>query len=218
MTSVLPGFLTGLGLIVAIGAQNAFVLRQGLRREHVVPVVLVCAVSDALLVVAGVAGLGRLLEVAPWFESVARWAAVTFLLAYATLAARRALRPQGAGLEPGTGSAPTPPPAGSTRAVGVMTAASRSRVVATSVALTWLNPHVYVDTVLLLGSVASTHGDDRWWFAAGAVVASGVWFTALGLGARSLGGVLRGPGVWRAIDATVAMMMLAVAAMLVRGA
>ena len=215
MSSALPWFFAGLGLILAIGAQNAFVLRQGLRREHIVPVVLVCAISDALLVVAGVAGLGRLLEVAPWFESVARWAAVTFLMAYAAIAARRALRPRGSGLEPDNG--PTASPDGPMRSGGVMVAPSRSRVVATTVALTWLNPHVYVDTVLLLGAVASTHGDDRWWFAVGAVVASLVWFSALGFGARALGGVLRGPRVWRVVDGVVALMMLAVAAMLVVG-
>lgn len=215
MTSALPGFFTGLGLILAIGAQNAFVLRQGLRREHIVPVVLVCAISDAILVVAGVAGLGRLLHVAPWFESVARWAAVTFLVAYAAIAARRALRPRGSGLEPDGG--PMPSSDGSTRSVRVVVAPSRSRVVATTAALTWLNPHVYVDTVLLLGSVASTHGTGRWWFAVGAVVASVAWFSALGFGARALGGLLRGPRVWRAIDALVALMMLVVAAMLLVG-
>ena len=215
MSSALPWFFAGLGLILAIGAQNAFVLRQGLRREHIAPVVLVCAIFDALLVVAGVAGLGRLLEVAPWFESLARWAAVTFLVAYAAIAARRALRPLGSGLAPGT--EPTSSPDGSMRSGEVTVAPSRSRVAATTVALTWLNPHVYVDTVLLLGAVASTHGEDRWWFAVGAVMASLVWFSALGFGARALGGLLRGHRVWRVIDGVAASMMLAVAAMLVVG-
>ncbi|MET0768109.1 MAG: LysE family transporter, partial [Aeromicrobium sp.] len=156
----------GLSLIIAIGAQNAFVLRQGLRREHVPAVVAVCAVSDAALIAVGVAGLGSLLELAPWLIDVMSIGGAAFLLTYAALAARRVWRP----------SAITADVGGPATALWP--------VVATVLALTWLNPHVYLDTLVLLGSVAATHGDERWWFGVGAIVGSIAWFTALGYGAR----------------------------------
>jgi L-lysine exporter family protein LysE/ArgO len=200
LTAALSGLLTGLSLIVAIGAQNAFVLRQGLQRRHVGLVVAVCALSDLVLILAGVAGIGTLVEQVPGLLAVVRWAGAAFLLGYGLLAARRALR--GGRLE-----------AAATRqltAVGALAAA---------LAFTWLNPHVYLDTVLLLGSVASTYGvPGRWWFAAGACLASLGWFTALGYGARALTPLFRRRNAWRVLDAGIAVVMLVLAAsLLVQG-
>ncbi|MFD5226546.1 LysE/ArgO family amino acid transporter [Microbacterium sp. NPDC058342] len=210
MLTFLPGLGLGLSLIVAIGAQNVFVLRQGLRREHVLTVVAICALSDAVLIAAGVAGLGLLIETAPWLIVVARFAGAVFLIAYALLAARRSWRGEDQGL-----SAEAAEPAGASAGGGttapVLTRAAPSTrlapVVATVLALTWLNPHVYLDTVLMLGSVAGTHGSGRWIFAAGAVLASILWFTALGFGARHLGRWLRTPRAWRMLDAAIAVIM-----------
>lgn len=207
------GFLMGLTLIVAIGAQNVFVLRQGLRRELVGPVVAICAASDAVLIVVGVAGLGWLVQSAPWLVDAARWGGAAFLLGYAVLAARRALSPTAAGLDAtAAGEQGVVGTAG-----GVLTASRTAPVIASTLALTWLNPHVYLDTVFLLGSVAATHGDGRWVFAAGAVTGSVVWFTALGYGARGLGRWLRGPRAWRILDGAIAVVMVALAVSLVRG-
>src|SRR3954447_7754819 len=159
LLAVASGLALGLGLIVAIGAQNAFVLRQGLRLEHVAAVVGVCAVSDLTLIAAGVLGAGATLSRVPWLIPVVCFAGAAFLLCYGVLAARRALRP-GALL----------PDAGGARAGLAVT-------IGTCLALTWLNPHVYLDTVVLLGSMASTYGEQRWQFAAGAGLGSAVWFT-----------------------------------------
>jgi L-lysine exporter family protein LysE/ArgO len=194
------GFALGLSLIVAIGAQNAFVLRQGLRGEHVSPVVAVCTVSDALLIGAGVAGAGALLARAPSLLTVVRLAGAAFLLAYGVLAARRALDTRG--LDPAAGAAPGP----------------LATTLATCLALTWLNPHVYLDTVVLLGSVASTHGGERWAFAIGAAVASATWFAALGHGARLLRPVFARPTAWRVLDGLIAAVMVTLAVVLAAGA
>lgn len=213
MLSVFSGLGLGLSLIVAIGAQNVFVLRQGIRREHVLPVVIICAVSDALLIAAGVAGLGFVISAAPWLVVVARWAGALFLLAYGILAARRAwrggeeLRVDRTGAE---GSAP-----GSGGGTTTATRTALAPVIATVLALTWLNPHVYLDTVLMLGSIAATHGDERWLFAAGAIAASILWFTALGFGARYLGRWLRTERAWRILDALIAVVMITLAVSLV---
>lgn len=201
LVAVLAGLGLGLSLIVAIGAQNAYVLRQGLRREHVLAVVLICALSDLLLIGLGVAGAGFVFDRVPWLTTAVRFAGAAFLLVYAILAARRALRPA-----KGLDAADTP--ARTTLAV----------VITTSLALTWLNPHVYLDTVVLLGSIASTHGDDRWWFGLGAGVASVAWFTALGVGARLLAPVFARPLAWRILDGLIAVVMLAIAISLVVGA
>ncbi|WP_314651455.1 LysE/ArgO family amino acid transporter [uncultured Microbacterium sp.] len=235
MLSVLSGLGLGLSLIVAIGAQNVFVLHQGIRREHVLAVVVVCALSDAVLIIAGVAGLGFLIAAAPWLVVVARWAGALFLLGYGLRAARRAWRGDASGLEvddrgavaPGVGgmpasSAATAPAAtsdrGTTAGVATTTRPSRTRlapVLLTVLALTWLNPHVYLDTVLMLGSIAATHGEQRWLFAGGAVLASILWFTALGFGARYLGRWLHTPRSWRILDAVIAVVMIALAVSLV---
>lgn len=198
LLTIFSGFGLGLGLIVAIGAQNAFVLRQGLRGEHVAAVVAVCAISDLVLIAGGVAGTGALLERMPELVDVMRWAGAAFLAGYGALAARRALRPTGA-LQ--------------------AEAAERSPLASTlltAVALTWLNPHVYLDTVVLLGSVAATHGELRWHFGAGAAAGSVVWFTALGAGARLLRPVFSRPRAWRTLDALIAAVMVALAVGLAR--
>lgn len=195
LTSALAGFAASLVLIVAIGAQNAFVLRQGLRREHVVPVVVVCAVSDLALIVAGIAGLGAVIAAQPTAVTVVRWVGAAFLLGYAVLAARRALRPSG--LAP-AGRGP----------------ATLRATLLTCLALTYLNPHVYLDTVLLLGSVAQQH-PHRWLFGIGAAAASVVWFTALGVGAHRLAPVLSRPAAWRVLDGFIAVVMVAIAMSLI---
>ncbi|MFJ2369539.1 LysE/ArgO family amino acid transporter [Microbacterium sp. NPDC087665] len=214
MLSVLSGLGLGLSLIVAIGAQNVFVLRQGIRREHVLVVVVICALSDAALIIAGVAGLGFVIAAAPWLVVVARWAGALFLLAYGLLAARRARRGEGQALD---ASEPSPGTATDTRGAGTATVSrtALAPVVLTVLALTWLNPHVYLDTVLMLGSIAATHGEERWLFAAGAVAASILWFTALGFGARYLGRWLRTPRSWRILDALIAVVMISLAVSLV---
>ena len=218
MTSTfLAGIGLGLSLIVAIGAQNLFVLRQGIRREHAAAVALVCALSDAALIAVGVSGLGAILHAVPWLIDAVRWAGAVFLAAYAVLAARRALRPTGDALRVADAEA-TPPPTDAsvgTAAVGIATRARLAPVLLTCLALTWLNPHVYLDTVFLLGSVASTHGDGRWWFAGGAAVASFAWFFSLALGARHLGRWLSTPRAWRVLDGVIAVVMLAIAVSLV---
>lgn len=200
LLAAFAGLGLGLALIVAIGAQNAFVLRQGLRGEHVVAVVAVCALSDLLLIIAGVAGTGALLDRVPTAVPVMRWLGAAFLLGYGALAARRALRPAGALVAQASQQTPLLP------------------TVLTASALTWLNPHVYLDTVVLLGSVAATHDDLRWHFGAGAAVGSLLWFSVLGAGARLLRPVFAKPGAWRVLDATIAVVMGILAVGLVRGA
>jgi L-lysine exporter family protein LysE/ArgO len=196
--SLVSGLASGLSLIVAIGAQNAFVLRQGVKRAHVLLVVAVCAISDLVLIVLGVAGVGVLIERAPGVLEVVRWAGAAFLLAYGAMAAVRAIR----------GTQAVQPAAGHK---GTWAAA-----LGTCLALTWLNPHVYLDTVLLLGSLAGTHGaDGRWWFAAGAGLGSVAWFAALGTGARFLAPLFARPGSWRVLDAGIALVMVTLAVMLV---
>ena len=191
ISSALAGFAASVALIVAIGAQNAFVLRQGLRREHVLPVVLICALSDAMLIAAGIGGLGAVVTARPATVTVIRWVGAAFLLGYAVLAARRALRPSG--LKP-TDRAP----------------ATLGATLLTCLALTYLNPHVYLDTVLLLGSVAQRH-PHRWLFGIGAATASVLWFTALGAGASRLAPVLAQPAAWRVLDGGIAAVMVGVA-------
>ena len=211
--SFLSGLGLGLSLIVAIGAQNVFVLRQGIRREHVLAVVVVCALSDALLIAAGVAGLGFLLESAPWLVTVARWLGALFLSAYAVLAARRAWR-GGDSMPVHDDEQGQPLLVGGTQ-VARRTRTRLARVLLTALALTWLNPHVYLDTVLMLGSIAATHGDARWIFAAGAILASVLWFCSIGYGARYLGRWLNTAKAWRALDAGIAVVMLIIAISLV---
>ncbi len=199
LVATLAGVGFGLSLIIAIGAQNAFVLRQGLRGEHVLAVVLICAVSDVILIALGIAGIGSLLDLVPWLVDAMRIGGAAFLLAYAVIAGRRALHP--GELDAETSGAPT----------------ALWPTVTTAMALTWLNPHVYLDTILLLGSVAGTHGDDRWWFGVGAATGSIVWFSALGFGARLLRPLFAKPAAWRILDALIAIIMAAIAVSLLHG-
>ncbi|MBM7831909.1 L-lysine exporter family protein LysE/ArgO [Agromyces cerinus] len=237
LSSVLAGFGLGLSLIVAIGAQNVFVLRQGIRREHVFAVAAICALSDLALIMVGVSGIGVVLTAVPWLVDVIRWAGAAFLVAYGLLAARRAIRPSGETLEAasaerevesaeadaaglvdagaGTPAAPADPAASGTTTTLARRSTGLAAAVLTCLALTWLNPHVYLDTVFLLGSVANTHGDGRWAFAAGAGIASLVWFFGLAYGARLLGGVLSSPRAWRVLDAVIAVVMVGLGVMLV---
>lgn len=188
-TALLQGWLTGAGLIVAIGAQNALVLRQGLMRQHVAPVVAVCALSDVLLICLGVFGLGSLIASSPLLLTAFRYGGAAFLLVYAASAARRALSPK-AGLQAQVGSA------------------SLGTVLASTLAMTYLNPHVYLDTVVLLGTVgAQQPADARMAFAAGASAASVMWFSLLGFGAAAVAAPLRRAAVWRSIDALIALVM-----------
>ncbi|MEU1708886.1 LysE/ArgO family amino acid transporter [Streptomyces sp. NPDC005706] len=197
LTAAAAGFGTGLSLIVAIGAQNAFVLRQGVRRNAVLAVVGICALSDALLIALGVGGVGAVVVAWPGAVRAVGIVGGAFLLCYGALAARRVLRP-GDGL----------------RAEGEA-AGSRRRAVLTCLAMTWLNPHVYLDTVFLLGSLAADRGPLRWTFGLGAALASLCWFAALGFGARLLGRLLARPTAWRVLDGLVAVTMLALGAALV---
>ncbi|MEU1303193.1 LysE/ArgO family amino acid transporter [Streptomyces shenzhenensis] len=200
LTAAAAGFGTGLSLIVAIGAQNAFVLRQGVRRDAVLAVVGICALSDLVLIALGVGGVGALVVAWPGALTAVGLTGGVFLLCYGALAARRVVRPAATGL----------------RTEGEA-AGSRRRAVLTCLALTWLNPHVYLDTVFLLGSLAADRGPLRWTFGLGAALASLCWFAALGFGARLLGRVLAGPRAWRVLDGLVAVIMITLGALLVAG-
>jgi L-lysine exporter family protein LysE/ArgO len=190
---LLAGFATALSLIVAIGAQNAFVLRQGLRREHVLPVVLTCALSDAVLISSGILGLGALLTRNQLALDIAKFGGAAFLYAYAFLAAKRAFNP------------------GSITPAGHAPAALRSVVLA-CLGFTYLNPHVYLDTVVLLGSLANQRGTDgRWLYGLGAVTASFTWFFSLGFFSRKLSTLFARPRAWQFLDSTIALLMTTLA-------
>jgi L-lysine exporter family protein LysE/ArgO len=194
--TLLPALLglgTGLALIVAIGAQNAYVLRLGIdgRNRIIGVVVLICALSDAVLILAGVLGIGAVIQAAPVALVVIRIVGSGFLIAYGCFAAFRAVRPHAL------------VPALVSRGIGMRAA------VTTIVALTWLNPHVYLDTVIFLGSVANQQGEaERWWWAGGAIAASFLWFFSLGFGARLLRPFFARPRSWRILDAFIALVML----------
>jgi L-lysine exporter family protein LysE/ArgO len=185
----LTGLLTGLALIVAVGAQNAFLLRQGIRGEHVLPIVLTCLVSDVVAITAGVAGLGVVLERWPAVLPVAQVLGGLYLIGFGVHAAMRAWRP--AALQAGE----------------TTTALTPGRAVLLTLALTWLNPHFYLDAVLMLGTVANSFEADRWWFLAGTLVASLLWFFGLGYGARLLRGLFARPQAWRVLDSAIAVVM-----------
>jgi len=191
--AVLAGYGLSLGLILAIGAQNAFVLRQGLRGEHVFAICLTCAASDALLILGGVGGFGALVSAAPWVEPLFRYGGVAFLLVYGFRSFYAALHVSD-GLEPAE-QAP----------------ARLWPVLTTCLALTWLNPHVYLDTLVLIGSVSTQFDPYRWAFGAGAVLASFSFFFALGYGARLLRPLFARPSAWRVLDALVGIVMWAIA-------
>ncbi|TNF59344.1 MAG: amino acid transporter [Rhodobacteraceae bacterium] len=192
LASFLPGFALGFSLILAIGAQNAFVLRQGLRREHVFWVCLTCAVSDATLIAAGVAGSGGLAARWPWFTPLMQYGGAAFLLWYGARSFRSAWR------------------GGAALLVGEGPRAGLGRTLATCLALTWLNPHVYLDTVVLVGSISAQY-PDRMAFAAGAMLASFAFFFGLGFGARLLATLFARPRAWQVLDAGIGVVMWAIA-------
>jgi L-lysine exporter family protein LysE/ArgO len=199
VTTFLAGFQLMLALILVIGPQNAFVLRQGLRREHVLPVVLFCGLSDAALMALGVAGLGTASAFFPSLQGALRWGGAAFLIWYAVRSFLSALRGTGALSPTGGGGA------------------SLAAVIATLAAVTWANPHVWLDTVVLFGSVAAQHPGREWVFWAGASTASMMFFLALGFGARVLAPVFARPLAWRVLDGIVGAMMLAMAVGLIFG-
>lgn len=197
--AAIQGYLVAISLIMAIGAQNAFVLRQGLRREHVLAVVAACAISDSLLIGAGVAGFGAASRIAPWLGEAMRWAGVAFLVVYGALRFRAALR-GGEALQPSEAvSAPL------------------GKVIATCLFLTWANPHVYLDTVVLIGSVSAQYAPFGLAFGIGAAMASLTFFTALGFGARALAPVFARPSSWVVLEVAVGCVMWAIAAGLAFG-
>ena len=197
--ALIHGYLTSLSLILAIGAQNAFVLRQGLRREHVLAVVLVCAGADALLIAAGVAGFGAAQALVPWLGTAMRWGGVAFLLAYGALRFRAALR-GGEALQPSSG-----------------VAVSLRRVLATCLVLTWANPHVYLDTVVLMGSISAQYAPHQAAFGAAAALGSFSFFAALGFGARLLAPVFARPAAWVWLEVVVGATLWGIAATLAFG-
>ena len=194
MTSAsLDGLLTGLSLIVAIGAQNAYLLRQGLRRVGVGTIVAICTLSDFALIVAGVSGIGVIVQHAGWALQVVRWLGVAFLTWYGLSSAWRARQ------RSALTAAPDEPRSG-------------PAAVRRALAFTWLNPHVYLDTVVVLGSVANAHGPSgRWWFAVGAGAASALWFASLGYGARFAAPLLATSRAWQVLDLLIAGTMLGLA-------
>lgn len=198
LATFLSGLGTGAGLIIAIGAQNAFVLRQGLLRQHVLPVVLVCIGGDILCICAGVAGMGALIRTNEWLLEFFRWGGALFLTVYGISAARRAAS--------GNGS----------MEISEVGACSFMKAITSCLAFTFLNPHVYLDTVVLLGSIAAQYGKDlKWTFASGALTASVLWFTGLGFGARLLLPIFQNPRAWRILDSLIALVMWAIALTLV---
>jgi L-lysine exporter family protein LysE/ArgO len=196
-TDFWSGMATGMALIVAIGSQNAYVLRQGIRREHVLPLVLFCSVSDAVLILAGIGGAGALIRGNDTLLQITRFGGALFLLSYGLLAAKRAWQGSQLHLE---------------NAAGTTLAAA----LAACFGFTFLNPHVYLDTVVLLGSIANQRPDpERWVFGAGACVGSLVWFSALGFGARYLAPLFQTTTAWRVLDTVIAFTMGAMALTLV---
>ncbi|RKT56091.1 LysE/ArgO family amino acid transporter [Saccharothrix australiensis] len=192
--AMLAGLGAGLSLIVVIGAQNALVLRQGVLRRQVPAVVAICAASDAVLIALGVGGVGGVLTAWPAVLTAVRWVGAAFLVGYGVLAVRRVLRP-----------------------AALRLGGAASAAVVTCLALTWLNPHVYLDTVLLLGTASTSFGDHRWWFGLGAMAGSALWFTSLGFGARWLSGVFTRPSAWRVLDGAVAVVVTATGVSLALG-
>lgn len=196
-SAALSGFIAAAGLIIAIGAQNAFVLRQGLQQSHVLLVVAVCMLGDIALILAGVAGMGALVRQWPWLLQLLRFGGVAFLAIYGVMAALRAVRGGGELVLAGSARQHWRP------------------VLLTVLAFTFLNPHVYLDTMVLLGSLSTRYPSDvRWVFAVGACCASIAWFSALGFGARLLQPVFRNPTAWRVLDMLMALFMLGLSLLL----
>ena len=195
MIAIIPGLLAGLSLIIAIGAQNAFVIRQGLTKKFVLLTVLICAFSDALLIALGASGLGALIKSNKNVLEFVRWFGVAYLLWFAFKSAKSALKKE---VLNSAGEA----------------SADRKSVILTVLALTFLNPHVYLDTVILLGSISNQFGSDKWFFVLGAMLASFIWFTAIGFGAKSASKFMSRPIFWKILDSIIAAIMLSIAAFL----
>ncbi len=193
MQPIIAGFGVSLSLIVAIGAQNAFVLRQGILREHVLPVVLFCACTDAILIWAGIVGFGAVTDAAPWALVAMRWAGAAFLFVYGAMNFRSAWR-GGASIDV-DGAAPT----------------SLGRTMTVLFAMTWLNPHVYLDTVGLIGAVAQGYDGAELAFGVGATMASATFFFTLGYGARLLVPLFRKPRAWQVLDLLIGVVMWTIA-------
>jgi L-lysine exporter family protein LysE/ArgO len=192
MFAFLPGFLAGLSLIVAIGAQNAFVIRQGLSRQHVFVVVAICAIADAALIALGIAGLGAIIQGLPWLLEGVRWFGVAYLTWFGIKSVRSAFKNDAMDVS------------------GAQTT-SLKKAVAAVLGFTLLNPHVYLDTVILLGSISNQFAEDRWFFGFGAMTASIVWFSAIGFGARAASRFMSKPIFWRVLDSIIAAVMFTIA-------
>lgn len=192
MIALIPGFLTGLSLIVAIGAQNAYVIRQGLLRSHVLLVVIVCSFSDALLIILGTGGLGAIVKANENLLTFIRWFGVAYLTWFGIRSLRSALK-ENKLLASGAAEK------------------SWKKILATVLALTYLNPHVYLDTVIFVGSIANQFTTDRWYFALGACLASFAWFSAIGFGAQAASKLMSKPIFWRILDTFIALVMFSIA-------
>ncbi len=195
MFAIIPGLLAGLSLIIAIGAQNAFVIRQGLTKKFVLLTVLICAISDALLIALGASGLGALIKSNKNILEFVRWFGVIYLLWFAFKSAKSVFKKE---VLNSAGEA----------------SANRKSVILTVLALTFLNPHVYLDTVILLGSISNQFGSDKWFFVIGAMLASLIWFTAIGFGAKSASRFMSQPIFWKILDSIIALVMVSIAAFL----
>lgn len=196
MFAFLPGFLTGLSLIFAIGAQNAFVIRQGLTKRYVFTVVAICSIIDASLIALGIGGLGAAIASLPWLLEVIRWFGVAYLTWFGIKSLISATKNQ------------------TLDAAGVESK-SAGKVITTVLAMSLLNPHVYLDTVIFVGGVGNTFGDNRWFFAYGAMLASLVWFTGIGYGAKAASRFMSKPVFWKVLDGIIAVIMFTLAVTLV---
>ena len=193
--AIIPGLLAGFSLIIAIGAQNAFVIRQGLTKKYVLLTVLICAFSDAILIALGASGLGALIKSNKNILEFVRWFGVIYLLWFAFKSAKSVFKKE---VLNSAGEA----------------SADRKSVILTVLALTFLNPHVYLDTVILLGSISNQFGTDKWFFVIGAMLASFIWFTAIGFGAKSASRFMSQPIFWKILDSIIALVMVSIAAFL----
>jgi len=196
MFAFLPGFFTGLSLIIAIGAQNAFVIRQGLTRRYVFTVVAICTVIDASLIALGIGGLGAAIAGLPWLLEAIRWFGVAYLTWFGIKSVISATKSQS--LDPS----------------GVESK-SAGKVITTVLAMSLLNPHVYLDTVIFVGGVGNTFGQNRWSFALGAMLASLFWFTSIGYGAKAASKFMSKPIFWKVLDGVIAVIMFSLALTLV---
>lgn len=196
MFAFLPGFFTGLSLIIAIGAQNAFVIRQGLTKRYVFTVVAICTIIDASLIALGIGGLGAAIAGLPWLLEVIRWFGVAYLTWFGIKSLISATKNQ-------------------TMDASGVESQSAGKVITTVLAMSLLNPHVYLDTVIFVGGVGNTFGENRWFFAYGAMLASLVWFTSIGYGAKAASRFMSKPVFWKVLDGLIAVIMFTLAITLV---